>query len=63
MKRRIQRRRASVSYDTAVAELGPVLQEEWQKATVEEINNEIAKLPHHHEALYLAMSGSSNFHA
>ena len=44
MKRRIQTRRGSERI-TTVQEMKVVLIEEWEKITVEEINNEIAKLP------------------
>ena len=61
LKRRIQRRRASERV-TTVAEMKVVLQEEWEKITVEEINKEIAQLPKIMQRC-LSVNGSNNYHA
>jgi hypothetical protein len=61
LKRRIQRRRASERV-TTVADMKLVLQEEWEKITVEEINCEIDKLPTI-VTRCLAVNGGNNFHA
>jgi transposase len=44
MKSHIQTRRGTERF-TTVTEMKQVLKEEWDKITIEEINNEIAKLP------------------
>jgi len=61
LKRRIQRRRASERV-TTVTDMKLVLQEEWEKITVEEINCEIDKLATI-VTRCLAVNGGNNFHA
>jgi len=61
LKRRIQRRRASERV-TTVTEMKEVLQEEWEKITIEEINKEIDLLPSIISGC-LAVNGSNNYHA
>jgi hypothetical protein len=61
LKCRIQWCRASEGV-TAVAEMQVVLQEEWEKITVEETNKEIAQLPKILQRC-LSVNGSNNYHA
>jgi hypothetical protein len=61
LKRRIQWRRASERV-TTVTDVKLVLQEEWEKIRVEEINCEIDKLPTI-VTRCLAVNGGNNFHA
>ena len=60
LKRRIQLRRASERV-TTVSEIKSVLVEEWEKITVEEINQEIDKLPIISRCL--SVNGGNNYHA
>lgn len=61
LKKRIQTRRGSERI-TTVGEMKRVLQEEWDKITVEEINTEIAKLPTIMQRC-IAVNGGNNYHA
>jgi transposase len=61
MKRRIQTRRGSERITTVKA-MKKVLQEEWDKITIEEINNEIAKLPTIMRRC-IEVNGGNKFHA
>ena len=61
LKRRIQRRRGSERITTR-AEMVAMLQEEWDRLTIEEINNEIRKLPTIMQRC-LNVNGGNKFHA
>ena len=61
MKRCILRRRGSERI-TTVGDMRAVLIEEWERLTLDEINQEIAKLPSIMERC-LAVKGSNNYHA
>jgi transposase len=61
MKRRIQTRRGAERI-TTVNEMKKVLQEEWDKITIEEINTEIAKLPTIMKRC-IAVNGGNKYHA
>lgn len=61
LKRRILRRRGSERI-TSVGVMKAVLEEEWGKITIAEINLEILKLPNIMEWC-LAVKGSNNYHA
>ncbi|RPA98886.1 hypothetical protein L873DRAFT_1686154, partial [Choiromyces venosus 120613-1] len=61
MKSRIQRRRGAERITTQT-EMKSVLNEEWARITIEEIDKEIAKLPIIMSRC-IAVNGSNNFHA
>jgi transposase len=61
MKRRIQTRRGSERI-TTVNRMKQVLQEEWDKITIEEINTEIAKLPTIMRRC-IGVNGGNKYHA
>jgi transposase len=60
MKSRIQTRRGRERV-TTVSRMKEVLQEEWDRITIEEINREIARLPKVMERC-IAVNGGNNFH-
>ena len=61
LKRRILRRRGSEQI-TSVGAMKAVLEEEWDRLTIAEINLEILKLPEIMRRC-LAVKGSNNYHA
>ena len=61
MKRRIQRRRGTERI-TTMGEMKRVLQEEWDKITIEEINREVEKLPTIMQRC-IDVNGNNNYHA
>jgi transposase len=61
LKCRIKWRRAS-EHVTTVVQMQVVLQEEWEKITVKEINKEIVQLPKIMQCC-LSVNGSNNYHA
>ena len=61
MKSRIQTRRGHEQI-TSLPQMKLVLQEEWDKITIEEINKEVAKLPSI-IAKCINVNGGNNYHA